>query len=123
MPNMMAAGAILRSMEQRRSSRIDVGELVYVNTVAGSTFLLNLSTVGMAVQTMSVLPPGESVDFAFELPEAKSEVRGVAKVVWSDNSGRAGLAFDLVPHLHRRRLQDWLTSRSSRGPRPISALS
>jgi len=119
---MRIAGLILRSMEQRRSSRVDVGELVFVNKIDASTFLLNLSAVGMAIQTMSVLPTGQSLDFAFELPELKSEVKGVAKVVWSDRSGRAGLEFDRVPHLDRLRLQDWLTSRKER-MQPISAAS
>jgi hypothetical protein len=91
-----------------RGIRVEVKPVVYVNWAEEQAFLLNVSESGMAVQAMEVLTPGHSLPFAFSLPESGNEVRGVARIVWADCSGRAGLQFLDVPEYDRYRLRQWI---------------
>ena len=91
-----------------RGLRVEVEPIVYVDWPKQPAFLLNLSERGMAVQVMDVLDAGSSVPFAFPLPETSTEVRGVARIVWTDRSGRAGLEFVDIPEYDRFRLRQWV---------------
>lgn len=95
-----------------RGLRVDVNPLVFVNFSPESAFILNLSECGMAIQAMEVLEPGRSMDFSFALPETNSEVQGMAKVVWSDRSGRAGLKFEHLSEFDRLNLTRWVLSKT-----------
>ena len=72
-----------------RRPRIEVNEVVYVTGPREPAFILNLSEDGMAIQAMEILQPGQLLPFAFPLPDTKGEVRGAARIVWSDRSGQA----------------------------------
>lgn len=94
--------------DKRLSPRLEVDGLVYVDLPYESTFILNLSAMGMGIQAMEVLQPGSSLPFAFPLPETDSELKGMARVVWTDPSGRAGLEFVDLPEAERFRLKQWI---------------
>ena len=96
--------------EDKRTSgiRVGVAPLVYVNFPKESVFLLNLSSRGLAVQAMDVLEPGGPYNFSFPLPETDAEINGVAKISWSDKSGRAGMEFLQLSAYDRLKLSEWL---------------
>jgi hypothetical protein len=85
-----------------------VKPVVYVRWPEETAFLLNVSESGMAVQAMAVLRPGLSLPFVFSLPGTGDEVRGIARIVWTDRSGRAGMQFVDVPEYDRFRLRQWI---------------
>jgi hypothetical protein len=85
-----------------------VKPLVYVDWPSEPAFLLNLSERGMAVQVTDVLRPGQSLPFAFPLPDTGAQVTGMARIVWTDRSGRAGLEFVDLPEYDRFRLRQWV---------------
>jgi hypothetical protein len=91
-----------------RGLRVEVKPVVYVSWTEEQAFLLNVSESGMAVQAMEILHPGRSLSFAFSLPDTSNEVRGMARIVWVDRSGRAGLQFLDVPEYDRFRLRQWI---------------
>lgn len=93
---------------QTRGLRVAVNPLVYVNFPTDSVFLINLSDRGMAVQAMDVLAPGQDYQFSFPLPDSDAEIHGLAKVAWSDQSGRAGLRFVRLSDNYRHRLTQWV---------------
>lgn len=102
-----------RGVSKRRTSRLEIKDLLYLRMPGDSVFLLNLSDGGMAVQAMDVLPPGQSIEFVLPLPKTGEEIRGIAKIVWSDSSGRAGLQFAAVPEPDLSRLQQWMDQQSN----------
>ena len=91
-----------------RNGRVDVRDVVYVSWRAEPAFILNLSEGGMAVQAMEILSPGAALALSFPLPENGAELQGVARVVWSDLSGRAGLQFINLSEFDRYQLRQWL---------------
>lgn len=92
-----------------RGVRVPVDPLVYVNFPDESAFLLNLSERGMALQCMDVLEPGRPYSFSFPLPEIGAELRGLARIVWSDRSGRAGMEFVRLSEFDRLALTTWIS--------------
>ena len=63
----------------------------------------------MAIHTMDFLKAGHTLPFSFPLPNTDREVRGLAKVVWTDCSGRAGLEFIEMSEAGRLWVRQWLT--------------
>lgn len=69
---------------------------------------LNLSEAGMGVVSARNLVVGLQLPLQFELPESGS-MRATGCVVWSDASGRAGVALsNLLPN-SQERIRDWLS--------------
>jgi PilZ domain len=101
-PEMPCAGSGTRGL------RIEPPQLVHVSVPGEPAFILNLSERGMAIQAMEILEPGRTLHFAFPLPESGSRVEGVAKIVWADRSGRAGLEFTEIPEFDRFLLRQWV---------------
>ena len=98
-----------RASSQTRGLRVPVDPLVYVNFPDESAFLLDLSENGMAVQCMDVLAPGHPYRFSFPLPDSIAELRGLARIVWSDTSGRAGMQFISLSDFDRLALKMWIS--------------
>ena len=109
----MATGLNSPSASTRRSARVEVQEIVYVNWPCEPAFILNLSDLGMGIQAMEVLEPGRSLSLAFPLPNSDGEIQGLARIVWADPSGRAGLEFLSVTEFDRLRLQRWMKGREN----------
>lgn len=103
----------MASADNRLSPRLEVNGLVYVTLPFESTFVLNLGSGGMGIQAMEVLTPGRAVPFAFSLPQTGTEVKGMANIVWTDCSGRAGLAFTNMAKDHRSLLKQWVAKNAN----------
>ena len=94
--------------------------------------VVNLSQSGLRIQGAESLPKGALLAIDFLLPETKKLVRTKGAIVWSDESGTAGIKFAEIPALDRQNLCDWLSARiptdSELAPkpearRPIDSLS
>ncbi len=70
--------------------------------------VLDISEIGVALQCPSAMEPHQQVDLCLDLAEATDQIRTTAKVIWSNSSGRVGLAFPSLPEADRHRLQQWL---------------
>lgn len=98
-----------RAAERRQGVRLEIESLVYVSKMAdGVPIVLNLSVSGMAIQAMEVLERGALLEFQFVLPRWTAGVRGVAEIVWTDNTGRAGLQFVGLSPFDHMQLQQWV---------------
>src|ERR1035438_8144452 len=78
--------------------------------------LLDLHENGFAVQT--AIPMGlqgnerlevnHAVTLCLELPETKKYLHGSGQVMWTDDTGRAGVRFSFLPEGSRQILKEWL---------------
>lgn len=107
-----------------------VGDTVVSGRVAELNEILNLNENGMGIQALWPLTVGHDADFRLDLsnPGTYAEVKGI--VVWSEQSGRAGIRFTEIPEVSRRELENWLLARgvgsfladSSRNQSAVSVL-
>lgn len=95
---------------RRTSLRQPVHSLAYVNLSQGNGgVILDLSETGVSLQ--SVKPVGRSkepVSMEFHLLETGSRVPARGEVVWSDETGKAGIQFVDLSRFARRHLQEWM---------------
>jgi CheY-like chemotaxis protein len=74
--------------------------------------VLNVSQTGLCLNATEPLPHGASVAMSLVLPETSSSLHASGNVVWSHNTGRAGIAFDRAdcPEMRKfhERLNTWL---------------
>ena len=87
-------------------------------TVVDLSELLDLHEYGFAVQT--AIPSGppkanrlevnRAVTLCLDLPETKQYVHGSGQVMWTDDTGRAGVRFSFLPDRSRQALKEWLFS-------------
>jgi hypothetical protein len=70
--------------------------------------VLDISEIGVALQCPSAIEPNLQVDLCLDLAESAGQIRTAAKVIWSNSSGRVGLAFHALPEADRHRLRQWL---------------
>lgn len=70
--------------------------------------VLDISLMGVALQVPSGMEPDQQVDLCLDLAEASGQILTTAKVIWSNPSGRVGLAFAPLPKEDVHRLQQWL---------------
>ena len=70
--------------------------------------VLDISEVGLSIQFASPMTVGQEVDLRIDLSEATGQISALARVIWSNSNGRAGLALPALnlPDLHR--LREWL---------------
>ncbi|MGA8776068.1 MAG: GAF domain-containing protein [Terriglobales bacterium] len=119
--------------ERRRAVRQRLHTPVYVSfntprsgAVLDLSELLDLHEDGFAVQTAiptavhdnSVrdhavhdddrLAPNRAVTLCLDLPETKKYVHGSGQVMWTDDTGRAGIRFSFLPDTSRHALKEWL---------------
>ncbi|MFZ3266478.1 MAG: GAF domain-containing protein [Terriglobales bacterium] len=109
--------------ERRRSVRQKLHSPVYVSfngplsgMVVDLSELLDLHENGFAVQT--AIPTGvlgkehlevnHAVTLCLELPETRKYLHGSGQVMWTDNTGRAGIRFSFLPEGSRQILKEWL---------------
>ncbi len=78
------------------------GEMLELNEV------LDISEVGVAVQCASPMKIDQQVDLCLDLWEAGGQISANARVVWSDATGRAGLALPALTNSALHRLREWL---------------
>jgi putative methionine-R-sulfoxide reductase with GAF domain len=70
--------------------------------------ILDISEVGLAVQSASPMKVDQHVELCLDLAEASGQISTTAQVVWSDSTGRVGLALPALPNSALHRLREWL---------------
>lgn len=70
--------------------------------------VLNISEVGLAIQCPAQLEVDQAVNICLDLAEATGQITSLARVIWSDSEGRAGLAIAPLPNPDLHRLREWL---------------
>jgi GAF domain/Sel1 repeat len=91
--------------------------------------VLDISEVGLSIQFASPMTVGQEVDLRIDLSEATGQISTLARVIWSNSNGRAGLALPAlnIPDLHR--LREWLflnamaaAANAAASPHPFSVV-
>lgn len=70
--------------------------------------VLDISEVGVAVQCASPMPVDQQVELCLDLAEASGQISSTARVVWSDPTGRVGLALPPLTNSSLHRMREWL---------------
>lgn len=70
--------------------------------------IVDISEEGIAIQTSSPLQARRDVNLLLDLSETKANIQIKGEVIWSDDSGRAGIHFPEMPDASRRQLKEWL---------------
>jgi len=86
------------SFDRRLTPRLALG--VPVSYRAGQTIAtavtLNLGRGGLAIRTLSPLPPGTMVELKFRLPASAADLEARGRVVWADRKVGMGIQFEQV---------------------------
>ncbi len=82
--------------KQSKGSALDLHEVV------------DISEDGVAIQCHSPLDPAKSVDLCLDLADCPKQIYTTGHVIWSNNSGRAGLRFASLPADSLACLREWL---------------
>jgi hypothetical protein len=72
--------------------------------------VLNVSQTGLCLNSAEPLPHGASVTMSLVLPETSYSLHATGNVVWSHNSGRAGIAFERSDCPEMKKLQERLNA-------------
>ena len=103
------------SLNRRRRVRQRVHAPAYATFSAASQSemlelneILDISEVGLAVQCASQMKIDQDVDLCLDLAEASGQISATARVVWSDATGRTGLALPALANSSLHRLREWL---------------
>jgi putative methionine-R-sulfoxide reductase with GAF domain len=103
------------SLNRRRRVRQRVHAPAYATFGGASTSemldlneVLDISEVGVAVQCASPMKIDQEVDLCLDLAEASGQISATARVVWSDATGRTGLALPALTNSALHRLREWL---------------
>jgi len=101
--------------ERRHSARLMVHSPAYTS-LDGSppeksrdlSEILDISEDGVSIQTASPLEVDHNLNLCLDLSETKTRIRTTGRVVWSNNSGRAGIRFPKLTGQSLRQLREWL---------------
>jgi putative methionine-R-sulfoxide reductase with GAF domain len=115
MPRSPDPAARAPQSERRRCIRQKLHTPVYASftgpqsgMVVDLSELLDLHEDGFAIQTSERLEVNRALTLCLDLPETKSYIHSVGKVIWSDDLGRGGILFSALPEKSRRILKEWL---------------
>ncbi len=70
--------------------------------------VLDISEVGVAIQCPAQLEVDQTVTLCLDLAESTGQITSLARVIWSDSEGRAGLAIAPLPKAALYELREWL---------------
>jgi hypothetical protein len=112
----LRAGRELMRADRRQSPRHHVETLVYLQfgIAAMPALVLDLSEQGLSLQTPEPFPPVREVPLRFSLPGTNHVIEATGEVIWSDDTGRAGLFFSQIKPNSRKYLNNWLLKRGAR---------
>lgn len=104
----MEAG-LSRAHGSRAQHRHELRSLTYVILdQSNGGVVRNLTSDGMGLQTMTAVPPGQTMQVRFELRSPRLRVEASAEVVWSTFSGQCGMRFlDLPPRMSHQ-VREWI---------------
>jgi uncharacterized protein (TIGR02266 family) len=86
------------NFNRRASPRVILGIPVSYRsgqTIAGA-LTLNIGKGGLAIRTMTPLPPDTSVHLKFRLPGTGQDIEGEGRVAWSDRKVGMGIQFERI---------------------------
>ncbi len=106
----LKAGRDLMRADRRQTSRHKIETLVYLQfgVAAMPALVLDVSEQGISLQAPEAFPPVREVEMRFVIPGTNHNVEAVGEVIWSDDSGRAGLFFSRLKATSRKHLNTWL---------------
>lgn len=70
--------------------------------------IVDISEDGLAIQCHSPLAPEQSLSLCLDLVDCPEQILVAGQVVWTNDSGRAGLRFSDLPPASMLRLREWL---------------
>jgi TPR repeat protein/putative methionine-R-sulfoxide reductase with GAF domain len=70
--------------------------------------ILNISEIGLAVQSSSSMHVDQTVDLCLHLAEADGEIPVLARVAWFNDAGPVGFHLSVPDDLAKERLREWL---------------
>jgi uncharacterized protein (TIGR02266 family) len=101
------------NFNRRGSPRVTLGIPVsyrFGNTIAAA-LTLNISKGGLAVRTMSPLPPDSKIRTRFKLPNGKSDIEAESRVAWTDRRIGMGLQFEKVAPADQTAIDEFIDQR------------
>jgi DNA-binding response OmpR family regulator len=106
----LRAGRELMRADRRQSSRHKIETLVYLQfgIAAMPALVLELSEQGLSLQAPEAIPTAREVGIRFAIPGTTHSIEASGEVIWSDESGRAGLFFSQMKPSSRKHLNLWL---------------
>jgi len=85
--------------------------------------VLDISEAGVAVQCAAPMKENQQVELCLDLAEARAQISATARVVWSDSTGRVGLALAPLPNSALHCLREWLFLNAMAGAANAAALA
>ena len=107
---------------RRHFRRHAVPKLMYAQAegMEASPLVLDVSEGGMCVQALERLTANQVLRLRFGVPDGEDMIEATGRVVWSDDSGRAGIRFIRLSDSARQLLRDWLGASAGTLLRPIT---
>lgn len=100
---------------RRRRVRHKIQTPAYASFAVASTStmldlheIVDISEDGIAIQCHSPLDPEKPLNLCLDLADFPTQIYTTGHVIWTNNSGRAGLLFDEIPPDSLVRLREWL---------------
>ena len=100
---------------RRRRVRHKIQTPAYVTFTAESQGLMldlheivNLSEDGVAIQCHTPLEVSQSLDLCLDLVGCSEQIFTTGQVIWTNDSGRAGMRFTPIPPASLAQLREWL---------------
>lgn len=72
------------------------------------TEITDIGEAGLSLHSPAILTPNRALNLVLDLSETKTYINTTGYVVWTDQSGRAGIRFSKMPDITRLQLQRWL---------------
>ena len=85
--------------------------------------VLDISEAGVAVQCAAPMKENQQVELCLDLAEAREQISATARVVWSDSTGRVGLALAPLENSALHCLREWLFLNAMAGAANAAALA
>ena len=100
--------------ERRQCQRHTPETVVYLQfgIAAVPALIVDISEVGMSIQSSEPLPAVRSIPLRFVLPGTAEMIEASGDMIWSDPQGRAGMLFSRMNSRGFRALQQWLRKRA-----------
>jgi len=73
--------------------------------------VVNLSKMGLGLQTREMLPQGATLQISFLLPESGDVMNVTGTVMWSRDNGQAGVNITNISPSHQKKLHAWIESK------------
>ena len=70
--------------------------------------VLDISESGLALHCASPMEIDQTVELSLDLAEAEAQISGIARVAWTDASGRVGMGLPILADSAKRQLSEWL---------------